>query len=317
MFTKPSQVIIGKQVKIADINALAIGDITVVDENMKAASAPADAKALYIGVCTGKQEIALKDGSVSEVSIMKWSDRIQKASKAKYVETEFKAPENAKIEIDLSAAEIVIGHRYVLRILYKDMNIANFQFTHTYEHVAATESAEDLGNALLKQINKHANRRINATFVGNKLTMVAKDKNYDNAVDSLDEYSIVSMDASLYETIPGTLLNNQPEPIVGVKINKIEGNPGRGFWKQVRDNELRAMGYKGQVYTDARPSIEQDRMVTKGAEYNNINIENDNLYLSPDNQYIKTTPVMTEIYCEGAVTAISDALNAFGAEARA
>lgn len=313
MFTRPSQVIIGKQVNIADINSLAIGDITVVDENMKAATAPADAAALYIGVCTGKQEITLPNGSVSEVSIVKWSDRIQKASKPSYASAEFEAPENAKIEIDLSAAELVIGHRYVLRVLYKDMNIANFQFTHTYEHVATTESSDDLGNALLKAINKHANRRVNATFAGGVLTLTAKNKDYDNAVDSLDEYSIVSMDATLYVTIPGALLNNFPEKVAGVEITKTEGKPGKGFWKQVRDVELRAMGYRGIVKTGAYPSIEQDRMVTKDAEYNYVTIENDNLYLSPDNQYIKTTPVMTEIYCEGALDEVKSALDAFGA----
>lgn len=313
MFTRPSQVIIGKQANIAEIDALAIGDITVVDENFKAASAPAEAKALYIGVCTGETEIVAKDGSMKTVKIVKWSDRIQKESKPSYASAEFEAPENAKIEINLSAAELVIGHRYVLRILYKDMNIANFQFTHTYEHVAATESVEDLGKALLKAINKHANRRVNASFEGGKLVLTAMNKDYDNAVDSLDEYSIVSMDATIYETIPGALLNNQPEKISGVEIIKTEGKPGKGFWKQVRDVELRAMGYRGIVKTGAYPSIEQDRMVTKGAEYNYITIENDNLYLSPDNQYIKTTPVMTEIYCEGALDTVKEALNAFGA----
>lgn len=313
MFTKPSQVIIGKQVNIADINSLAVGDITVVDETMKAASAPEDASALYIGVCTGKEEITMPNGTVDEVSIMKWSDRIQKASKPSFADGEFEPPVNAEIEIDLSSAEIVIGHRYVLRILYKDMDIANFQFTHTYEHVATSEVVDDLGNALLIQINKHANRRVNATYASSKLTLTAKDKNYDNAVDSLDEYSIVSMDASLYVTIPGALLSNQPEKVAGVEITKTEGSKGKGFWKQVRDAEARAMGYSGKVYTGAYPSIEQDRMVTKDAEYNYVTIENDNLYLSPDNQYVKTTPVLTEIYCEGAVTAITTALEAFGA----
>lgn len=311
MFTKPSQVIIGKKVNIADIASLSIGDITVVDENMKAASAPADANALYIGVCTGKEEITLPNGSTSNVSIMKWSDRIQKASKPSYATSNYEAPANAKIEIDFTGVKPVIGHRYVLRVLYKDLNIANFQFTHTYEHVATTETATDLGAALLAKINKHANRRVNAAFAGSKLTLTAKDKNYDNDVNSLDEYSIVSMDATLYVTIPGALLSNQPEKVAGAVITKTEGNPGKGFWKQVRDAEVRAMGYKGIVKTGAYPSIEQDRMVTKGAEYNYVTIENDNLYLSPDNQYIKTTPVMTEVYCEGDVAAITGALDAF------
>lgn len=315
MFTKPNQVIIGKQVNTAaaDINALAIGDIAIVDENMKIASTPADAKSLYIGVCTGKEEITLPDGTIREVSIMKWSDRIQKVSKPSFADGEFEAPENAKIEIDLTATELVIGHRYVLRILYKDMNIANFQFTHTYEHVATSEVVDDLGNALLKAINKHPNRRVNATYAGGVLTLTAMNKDYDNAVDSLDEYSIVSMDATLYVTIPGALLSNQPEKVVGAVITKTEGKPGKGFWKQVRDAEVRAMGYRGIVMTGAYPSVEQARMVTKDAEYNYVTIENDNLYLSPDNQYVKSTPVLTEVYCEGDVAAIATALEAFGA----
>lgn len=311
MITSVDKVIIGKQVNIAEPNALAIGDITVVDQNMKAATAPANASALYIGVCTGKEEITLPNGTVSEVSIMKYSDKIQKQSKPSYVASAYEAPENAKIEIDLSAAEIVNGHRYVLRVLYKDIEAANFQFTHTYEVIATSEVADDLGNAMLKQINNHSNRRVNATYAGSKLTLTAKDKNWDNAVDSLAEYSIVSMDATLYVTIPGALLSNQPEKVSGAVITKTEGKPGKGFWKQVRDIELRAMGYNGHVFTGAYPSIEQDRMVTKGAEYNYVTIENDNLYLSNDNQYIKTTPLRANVFCEGATTALTNALDAF------
>lgn len=309
MITRVDQVLIGKQVNIAAANSLAVGDITVLNQDFVPATG--DDSALYIGVCTGKTSITDKEGNVKEVSIMKYSDRIQKASKPSYVAGDFEAPAKAKIEIDLSAAEIVIGHRYVLRILYKDMDIANFQFTHTYEHVATTEVAADLGAALLKQINKHANRRVNAAFAENKLTLAAMDKDYDNTVDALDEYSIVSMDASLYVTIPGALLSNQPEKVPGAVITNTVGNPGKGFWKQVRDAELRAMGYRGTVLTGAYPSVEQDRMVTKDAQYNYVTIENDNLYLSPDNQYIKTTPVLTEIYCEGATTALTAALDAF------
>lgn len=311
MFTKPSQVLIGSQVNTSatTLAALAVGDIFVADEHMVPNAAAATAKSLYIGVCTGVDE----DGN----KIVKWSDRIQKASKPAYVVTAAESPAAATIAIDFTNVTPVVGHRYVLRILYKDMNIANFQFTHTYEHVATTATAADLANALMAKVNKHANRRVNATFASSTLTLTAKDKNYDNSTTSLDEYSIVSMDASLYVTIPGALLSNQPENVVGAVITKTEGNPGKGFWKQVRDTELRAMAYSGIVYTGAYPAIEQERMVEKNATYNNINIENDNLYLSPDNQYIKTTPVLTEIYCKGEVAAIKTALDAFGATDRA
>lgn len=311
MITKVDNVIIGKKVNIAEVNALSVGDITVLDQNMKAATAPADATALYIGVCTGKEEITLPNGTVSEISVMKYSNKIQKESKPAYVSGAYEAPSAAKVEIDLSAAEIVAGHRYVLRVLYKDIEAANLQFTHTYEVVASSTAADDLGNALLKQINNHPNRRVNAVYAGSKLTLTAKDKNYDNSVEALDEYSIVSMVASLYVTIPGALLSNQPEKVAGAVITVTEGKPGKGFWKQVRDAEVRAMGYNGHVFTGAYPSIEQARMTTKDAQYNYITIENDNLYLSADNQYIKTTPLRAQVYCEGAVTAITGALDAF------
>ena len=303
MFTKPSQVIIGKTISAKDLSAATVGDIIIVDETMTKA-ATANAKSLHIGVCT-----AIEDG----VKIMKWSDRIQKESKPSFVATAYEAPSNAQIEFDFTDAEIVAGHRYVIRILYKDLNIANFQFTHTYEHVATDTTVASLIDAFVAKINKHANRRVNVAKSGSKLTLTAKDKNYDNQIDSLDEYSIVSMDASVYVTIPGALLSNQPEKVIGVEITKTEGNPGKGFWKQVRDAEVRAMGYKGIVKTGAYPSIEQERMVTKGTNYNCLTIENDNLYLSPDNQYIKTTPVLTEIYCEGATTAAATLLESFGA----
>nr|UVX40554.1 MAG: hypothetical protein [Bacteriophage sp.] len=214
--------------------------------------------------------------------------------------SDYEAPTAEKIEIDLTNAKPVIGHRYVLRIVYKDLYEAPGQFTHTYETVATTETADDLGNALLKKINKHANRRINAVFSNHKLALTAMVKDDNEGVYSLNEYSVVSMEASLYVTIPGALLSNVPEAVAGVTINKIAGKPGKGFWKQVRDMEVRMLGYKGHVFTDAYPIIEPKRFVTEGATYDYFTIENDNLYLSPDNQYIKTTPLTTEVYVEHA-----------------
>ena len=143
MFTKPSQVLIGKNIAAKDLSAAVVGDIIIVDETMTKAATEA-AKALYIGVCT-----AVEDG----VKIMKWSDRIQKESKPAFVASNFEAPSNAKIEFDFTGATIVAGHRYVIRILYKDMNIANFQFTHTYEHVATDATVASLIDAFVAKIN--------------------------------------------------------------------------------------------------------------------------------------------------------------------
>lgn len=303
MITRVDHMIIGASINAGDWKSAEKGQIVMADEQFKAFDG-ANAKALYIGVCTGEDE----DGN----KIIKWSDRIQKESKPRFSVSPYADPVAAKTTIDFTNAEIVKGHRYVLRVLYKDIEAANLQFTHTYEVIATSELADDLGNAFLKKINAHKNRRVNVAYAGSKLTLTAKAKNYDNSINALDEYSIVSMQASLYVTIPGALLSNQPESVPGAVITNEAGNPGVGYWKQVRDMERRAMGYSGHVFTGAYPSIEQEMMTEKDVQYYTLVIENDNLYLSPDNQYIKTTPVRT-IVCAPTVAGVMSRIKAFGA----
>ena len=42
--------------------------------------------------------------------------------------------------------------------------------------------------------------------------------------------------------------------------------------------------------------VTNKHVVEEGTTYDYLTIENDNSYLSPDNQYIKTTPLTTEVY---------------------
>lgn len=305
MITRVDSVMIGKKcpTSYTAVDALNAGEVALFDENralIKDQDGALKASTIYVGVCTGDMTVTMPDGTSSTKKVVEYSNAIQKASKPSYVMGNYKAPVAEKIEIDLTSAKPVIGHRYVLRIVYKDLYEAPGQFTHTYETVATSEVADDLGNALLKKINKHANRRVTAEFASNKLTLTAMPKDDNEGVYSLNEYSVVSMEASLYVTIPGALLSNVPEAVAGATIKKTAGHPGKGFWKQVRDMEVRMLGYKGHVFTDAYPIIEPKRFVTEGAIYDYFTIKNDNLYLSPDNQYIKTTPLTTEVYVEHA-----------------
>lgn len=305
MITRVDSVMIGKKcpTSYTIVDALNAGEVALFDENralIKNQDDALKASTIYVGVCTGDMTVTMPDGTSSTKKVVEYSNAIQKASKPSYVMGDYIAPVAEKIEIDLTSAKPVIGHRYVLRIVYKDLYEAPGQFTHTYETVATSDVVGDLGNALLKKINKHANRRVTAAFASNKLTLTAMPKDDNEGVYSLNEYSVVSMEASLYVTIPGALLSNVPEAVAGVTIKKTAGHPGKGFWKQVRDMEVRMLGYKGHVFTDAYPIIEPKRFVTEGATYDYFTIENDNLYLSPDNQYIKTTPLTTEVYVEHA-----------------
>lgn len=301
MIQHVNTVLIGKTLPSAytTADALSAGDVALFDQNraiIKTAADAAKATSLYIGVAQNKVKVTMPDGSVADKANIKFGNEIQKNSNPSAVIGEYVAPVQDKIVITLTDATIIAGHRYVLRIVYKDMYEAPGQFTHTYEVFAANTTAADLATAIVKKINKHANRRVNASASAAVITLTAMEKDDNNGVYSLNEYSVVDMEASLYVTIPGAILSNQPDAIPGATIVKTPGNPGKGYWKQVRDAEVRYMGYQGHVFTGAYPEVVQDRMVEQDATYDYITVENDNKYLSNDNQYIKTTPLTTELY---------------------
>lgn len=311
MITSVHTVLIGKKcpASYTTVDALNAGEVALFDQNkaiLKTAAEAAKASSLYVGVAGEKINVTMPDGNVAQKANIEFSNEIQKSSKPSAVIGQHVKPTQDKVVITLTDATIVAGHRYVLRVLYKDIEANNFQFTHTYEVYAETSEAQKLAKAFVKKINAHKNRRIQAENAAAVLTLTAMVKDDNEGVYSLNEYSVVDMEVSLYCTVPGALLANQPEAVSDATIAKTPGNPGKGFWKQVRDAEVRYMGYKGHVFTGAYPEVEQARKVVEGTSYDYAVIENDNLYLSNDNQYIKTTPLTTEVYCPSMVGSIVD-----------
>ena len=311
MITSVHTVLIGKKcpASYTTVDALNAGEVALFDQNkaiLKTAAEAAKASSLYVGVAGEKINVTMPDGNVAQKANIEFSNEIQKSSKPSAVIGQHVEPTQDKVVITLTNATIVAGHRYVLRVLYKDIEANNFQFTHTYEVYAESNEAQKLAEAFVKKINAHKNRRIQAGNAAAVLTLTAMVKDDNEGVYSLNEYSVVDMEVSLYHTVPGALLANQPEAVSGATIAKTPGNPGKGFWKQVRDAEVRYMGYKGHVFTGAYPEVEQARKVVEGTSYDYAVIENDNLYLSNDNQYIKTTPLTTEVYCPSMVNSIVD-----------
>lgn len=311
MITSVHTVLIGKEcpVSYTTVDDLNAGEVALFDQNkaiLKTAAEAAKASSLYVGVAGEKINVTMPDGNVAQKANIEFSNEIQKSSKPSAVIGQHVEPTQDKVVITLTNATIVAGHRYVLRVLYKDIEANNFQFTHTYEVYAESNEAQKLAEAFVKKINAHKNRRIQAENAAAVLTLTAMVKDDNEGVYSLNEYSVVDMEVSLYHTVPGALLANQPEAVSGATIAKTPGNPGKGFWKQVRDAEVRYMGYKGHVFTGAYPEVEQARKVVEGTSYDYAVIENDNLYLSNDNQYIKTTPLTTEVYCPSMVNSIVD-----------
>lgn len=311
MITSVHTVLIGTKcpANYTTADALNAGEVALFDQNraiLKTAAEAAKASSLYVGVAGPKINVTIPNGTVAQRANIEFSNEIQKSSKPSAVIGANVEPTQDKVVVTLTNATVVAGHSYVLRVLYKDIEANNFQFTHTYKVYAESNEAQKLAEAFVKKINAHKNRRIQAQNAAAVLTLTAMVKDDNEGVYSLNEYSVVDMEVSLYHTIPGALLANQPEAVAGATIVKTPGNPGRGFWKQVRDAEVRYMGYKGHVFTGAYPEVEQARKVVEGTKYDCAVIENDNLYLSNDNQYIKTTPLTTEVYCPSMVGSIVD-----------
>src|SRR5574344_1849944 len=261
MITSVDTVMVGKvaPASYTNVAALADGAVALFDQNralITTAANAVNAASLYIGV--------------KHNGVIEYSNEIQKNSKPEMVYGSYTAPVNAVATITLTSATITAGNRYVIRILYKDIEAAQLQFTHTYEVIASSSAAV--------------------------LTLTAMDKDDNEGMNSINEYSIVDMQVSLYETNPAKFISNIPAAVSGAVIAVTVGNPGKGLWKQIRDAENRQAGAKQYLSRGAYPEMFTTHYAVEGQTYDYITIGCDNEYLSCDNQYIKNTPIAIELY---------------------
>lgn len=283
-----------------NVAALSVGDVALFDENKKiltSTGGAAAAKSIYVGVVKGTESVTDNAGTVSTVKVLSYSNEIQKGSTPNMVYSDYVAASEDVISFNLASVVPTVGDRYVLRVIYNDIYEHPGQFTHTYEVIAKTTTPADLVTAFKAKINKHTNRRINATnVVATTLVITAMTKTDNEGLDSLNYYSQVSMDATMYSQDLGSLLLNQPTAIPNLTVSKTQGGPGKGNAKIIRDRENAALGYKGIINRMYWPVIKPALTVNLSATYDTLVIENQNHYLSDDNQYIKNTPIATELY---------------------
>ena len=283
------------------VDALTDGEVALFDQDRKLITDAAGAKkatSLYIGVCEGKETVYDQDGGSSEKSIIRFSMPIQKGSHPHMVFNAYEAKSEDKIVITATSVTPEVGHRYVLRLVYNDIYEAPGQFTHTYEVIAKTTNAEDLITSFKNKINKHKEARVVATSAAAVLTLTAKEIPYNQGVTVDSGYSQVSVEAFMWTTIPSGILSNVMYPISNLTIAKTQGTPGKGNPYIVRDREEASFGYRGithranGIYPYIAPEFRSDLEAT----YDELVVEWDNKYLSNDNQYVKSTPLVCELY---------------------
>lgn len=282
---------------------IAAGDIVVTDENKKVladAAAAADANELYVGVYDKEITVTKEDGSTVAQKVFTYSMPIKKGSKFHVVASPYAAKVEDKWSIDFTGVTPVIGYMYTIRLVYSDIYEAPGQFTHSYNVIATSTTAADLASAFAKKINKHKNRRVKVTLEGSKITLEAMEKDDNEGKNSINYYSQVVFRPFIYSQNPESIVEKKDE-IAGIVVtHDATSNPGKGNAKIVRDRESAALGYRGIMNRTQFPVLMPELKVNLNAEYDTVTVEFDNLYLSNDNQYIKTTPLATEIYATTA-----------------
>lgn len=300
----------------------AVGDILFHNEAGQVVTAANAADALYIipGVVRELRDVEAVDAdgniTITNEPMIEWGQKIYKNVAAVYTQSAYVAPELAVITVDTTGitAPLNADYTYTLRIAYKDIYEYPGLYTFTAYANNVTTTAE-LAAAWTKDINTKRGRRVTAVNNAGVITITALDKTDNDGVWSINEYSIVEMLASAYVVDPRpTWAYSQEKAIAGIDITIDAGNPGVGYWKQVRDREMWTAGYKGHIFNCAYPRVEGQRHVVEGAEYESITTSSRTPYVSPNNTYAESTPVTNEIFSSttGDAALIAAVLDAYG-----
>ena len=159
MLQKPNTVFVGPNVDLT-ASTLTTGEIFVANANtgeaLNISSTTSIATAL--GAST-KIKIGYKktDGTIT------YSPEFSKDEVTNLLTNVYSAKSEATTLVDLTSATApVVGHRYVVRCIYKDIYEHPGQFTHSYEVIATDTNIDTLATKFATRINAHAGARVTA-----------------------------------------------------------------------------------------------------------------------------------------------------------
>lgn len=285
-------------------NGPAAGEVVILDKNrnlLAAGSTVADTDTIYVAVGTGETYSTTNEAGTTVTGIRKllFSDPIEGNKIKSYTARTYAAPTECAVSISLAGYTPVAGDSYVIRLVYKDVPEHPGQFTYTYRVISADAVLDNLGAALAAVINKHEGARVTATYTAGTDTLlltakVVTDASSLGSVNDIDFYRQVNFEAFFWRY--DNTNNLQVSLNSAWTKSYTNPNPGSGQPKLVRDEEKRALGYKGITNQWYFPVIKPDLMVDMALTYNTIVIESEKGYLAADNQYLKTQPLSTVIF---------------------
>ena len=266
-------------------------------------------KKFRIGFITSKNVAhRTKDGDVTYVPVIKWSNTIKRDDIISMVkQTHFNNSEDT-VTIDFSKVDSAVmtefkkgERRIVIRLTFKDMPTRYRKWTESYEYVTKPEdTADTIAEAIKKQINVQYKRaRVYATAAAGVVTLKAMEYDDDNVNDSLNWANKVRFSVNAYYTDPTApaFASKNKYSITGLEIKKIPGKWCTTDAKLVRDREAQAMGYQGILNRGEGtwPVIKPDMVTDITKKYDGITIMFENHYHAADDQ-IRRTKECVEIY---------------------
>lgn len=303
------------------VNEMAAGSIVMVDADGVLIKTTADAEAadvIKLGLITDRViNYTTPAGAAATIKDVVYSNYIPKNSVKSMVKTSFAATVEDKITFNFGSFTPVKGHRYVLRIVYKDLYEHPGQYTHTYEVVCkGTDLKADIIDKFVALINKDIRRRCVATSTSSTIVLTAMPKDDNEGKESINIYTRVIMEATMYYTDPSAVgfASKNKYPLIGLTITKAAGTDGKGNPKIVRDREQAALGYKGILNRTWWPIIKPELNVDLSKSYDSIVIEFEPTHANAEDSFRKTKQSV-EVYIDNsaaiATTMIYKMIDAF------
>lgn len=266
-------------------------------------------KKFRIGFITSKNVAhRTKDGDVTYVPVIKWSNTIKRDDIVSTVKQAHFNNSEDTVTIDFSKVDSAIisefakgERRIVIRLTFKDMPTRYRKWTESYEYVTKPgDTADTIAEAIKKQINVQYKRaRVYATAAAGVVTLKAMEYDDDNVNDSLNWANKVRFSVNAYYTDPTApaFASKNKYSITGLEIKKIPGKWCTTDAKLVRDREAQAMGYQGILNRGEGtwPVIKPDMVTDITKNYDGITIMFENHYHAADDQ-IRRTKECVEIY---------------------
>ena len=266
-------------------------------------------KKFRIGFITSKNVAhRTKDGDVTYVPVIKWSNTIKRDDIISMVKQAHFNNSEDTVTIDFSKVDAAIisefakgERRIVIRITFKDMPTRYRKWTESYEYITKPgDTADTIAEAIKKQINVQYKRaRVYATAAAGVVTLKAMAYDDDNMNDSLNWANKVRFSVNAYYTDPTApaFASKNKYSITGLAIKKIPGKWCTTDAKLVRDREAQAMGYQGILNRGEGtwPVIKPDMVTDITKNYDGITIMFENHYHAADDQ-IRRTKECVEIY---------------------